>query len=784
MAKRSRFQAPRVLSDFAGVLRALREVQESLDSVSSSRAELRMNLRSFNLTAGNFQRASAPAAGMQARLPKASGENLGDAVTLHLEGMLGQLDVFAAPGDTVNGQGLASYTEDGVVVLWSNGVNAWSSVAQVPTNSPAAPDLDAEYVVGTADPDLPNARVATASTEITPDIATPNVISWALNAASVAFSKLANLTGLSVLGRAANSSGVMAAITATAARQTLRANDAGTALEWGHPVEVRDSGADQGDVHSLDFVAGTNVNLAASVAGGVATITPSVDLSSVTYTAGDGIDLAANQFSADVSDFAGAGLEDDGSNNLRLAHIGFGVLGNPNFATTAAPSLITPPGPYAVLHDDGAGLLTFASKASTSIVHGAGGVYERAAITGAVSLAQNSNTSQFAGNRVNDTALANLEFLDFASTSTITVAANDAFAGAAGTTCRYTFDVNQAAGFIWTGIHTFQDVIRLDGTFTATLAATTSNLAIGDANHVSLTLTGSQSLTGMVPAADDQLVWLENADSIDFLTIEHDVTSTAANRFYCPFATAYQIPPRSGVWARYNGVLNRWILADAKQFVGVAFRVAPTVNSSNKSITLENSAHLAWSFGTPVGSDDVSLVSTLDLAADYAWSGWHQHDLRASSPTVSSGFGAFWATTSNLPVFTGDDNVDQVVFTTNNIASQAQMEAGSDVQALVGAGRQHFHPSACKAWGRADTTSLVQGYNVSSATDGAAGVMVYALSTSFSANTYLAIGGVTATAFSVNTSSLATGSVTLTTYNTSNTAADPSLWHFVAFGDQ
>jgi hypothetical protein len=44
-----------------------------------------------------------------------------------------------------------------------------------------------------------------------------------------------------------------------------------------------------------------------------------VNLSSVTYTAGDGIDLSGNQFSADVSDFAGTGLEDDGANNLRIA---------------------------------------------------------------------------------------------------------------------------------------------------------------------------------------------------------------------------------------------------------------------------------------------------------------------------------------------------------------------------------------------------------------------------------------------------------------------------------
>lgn len=136
--KRSRFQAPRIIRDFAAVVRALREIQESLDGISARRAELAINLKSFNLSAGTFQRASAPSGGMQARLPKASGENLGESIVLHLEGMLGILSIFAAPGDTVNGLTRADFTDDGVVVLWSNGVDAWSGVAQLPENSPGA----------------------------------------------------------------------------------------------------------------------------------------------------------------------------------------------------------------------------------------------------------------------------------------------------------------------------------------------------------------------------------------------------------------------------------------------------------------------------------------------------------------------------------------------------------------------------------------------------------------------------------------------------------------------
>jgi hypothetical protein len=139
--RRSKFQAPRVVEDFAAVQRALREVQESLDSISQGRAELRIHLTDFNLKAGNFHRASAPVAGMKARLPKASGGNLGEPVILHLEDMAGTLEVFAAPGDTVNGLSHSDFTDNGVVVLWSNGIDAWSGVAQLPTNSPGGAPL-------------------------------------------------------------------------------------------------------------------------------------------------------------------------------------------------------------------------------------------------------------------------------------------------------------------------------------------------------------------------------------------------------------------------------------------------------------------------------------------------------------------------------------------------------------------------------------------------------------------------------------------------------------------
>ena len=63
---------------------------------------------------------------------------------------------------------------------------------------------------------------------------------WApANASSVVFAKLQNLTGLSVLGRAANSAGVMAAITAGGAAQYLpEQRGRNLALEFGDPASA------------------------------------------------------------------------------------------------------------------------------------------------------------------------------------------------------------------------------------------------------------------------------------------------------------------------------------------------------------------------------------------------------------------------------------------------------------------------------------------------------------------------------------------------------------------
>jgi hypothetical protein len=177
-------------------------------------------------------------AGQILSLPPAATTEIGAEILVQLDSSLGgTLTVMSVANikgatvraGTVNGEARSTYNSTTLLRFVSDGKSCWYSG---PTATALDAGLDAEVVLGAAHADLPNGRVATDSAEIDAVLTTPNVITWALNTASVAFSKLVNLAGLSVLGRSASSSGVMAAITATAGSQRLSSTTDGTSLEW------------------------------------------------------------------------------------------------------------------------------------------------------------------------------------------------------------------------------------------------------------------------------------------------------------------------------------------------------------------------------------------------------------------------------------------------------------------------------------------------------------------------------------------------------------------------
>jgi hypothetical protein len=134
-----------------------------------------------------------------------------------------------------------------------------------------------------------------------------------------------------------------------------------------------------------------------------------------------------------------------------------------------------------------------------------------------------------------------------------------------------------------------------------------------------------------------------------------------------------------------------------------------------------------------------------------------------------------------------------------NIAVQADMEGASSTSVVVTPGRQHFHPSAAKCWGKtsvaAGTPTLQVSYNVTSITDTATDQLTVTIANVFSSANYACQVSIEAqtTTLSATTTSLAVfirnatllaGSFIIQACEFDiGAATDPSSWHWACFGD-
>lgn len=94
----------------------------------------------------------------------------------------------------------------------------------------------------------------------------------------------------------------------------------------------------------------------------------------------------------------------------------------------------------------------------------------------------------------------------------------------------------------------------------AQLVANTDDWAptgIATAGVVRLSTDASRNLTGIVAPSDAKSLLLVNIGSHD-LVIKHDVTSTAANRFYCPNNTDVTLRQNGWVECWYDTTSARW----------------------------------------------------------------------------------------------------------------------------------------------------------------------------------------------------------------------------------
>jgi len=127
------------------------------------------------------------------------------------------------------------------------------------------------------------------------------------------------------------------------------------------------------------------------------------------------------------------------------------------------------------------------------------------------------------------------------------------------------------------------------------------------------------------------------------------------------------------------------------------------------------------------------------------------------------------------------------------VATQAEMEAGSSTTLAVTPGRLQFHPAAAKFWVifTGNSTTITASYNMTSITDGTTQATV-TIATDFSSSAWCVLAtAVAAAATAAGTRlasclTMAAGSIIVFCVDGAATTAlaDPTSWCVVGFGDQ
>lgn len=163
-----------------------------------------------------------------------------------------------------------------------------------------------------------------------------------------------------------------------------------------------------------------------------------------------------------------------------------------------------------------------------------------------------------------------------------------------------------------------------------------------------------------------------------------------------------------------------------------------------------------------------------------------------SGQTLSWSSEAGWQV---LAVQAATDTVPGII----EIATQAEMETGTDIVRAVVPGRLQFHPAACKCWGKAvgAGTSLTVSYNITSVSDTGTGRLGVNIATDFSSANYAIMAQIersvttltvaTVDQAAIRNASPAAGAFEIESYDhtaTTLVAGDPGNYFWECYGDQ
>lgn len=169
-------------------------------------------------------------------------------------------------------------------------------------------------------------------------------------------------------------------------------------------------------------------------------------------------------------------------------------------------------------------------------------------------------------------------------------------------------------------------------------------------------------------------------------------------------------------------------------------------------------------------------------------------DIRRNTDlTTFEGYnGSAWINFAVLPTAQTDPSATDTAEGFIEIATQAEMETGTDVVRAVTPGRVQHHRGVAKAWGKfaGATGTLASGsLNVASVVRDSAGDYTITFTTAFSSADYAVMpsyleSDITSTPVVLYVRTQAAGSFTLHCDDVAGTDADPDQIYFVCFGDQ
>jgi hypothetical protein len=183
---------------------------------------------------------------------------------------------------------------------------------------------------------------------------------------------------------------------------------------------------------------------------------------------------------------------------------------------------------------------------------------------------------------------------------------------------------------------------------------------------------------------------------------------------------------------------------DAAGQIAVEGVRVPTISSTNtltnKTVNLANNTltGTADEFNTALSDANFYTSGGTDVALADGGTGASLADPNADRVMFfdDSAGAVTWLTMGTGLTITGT-TLDA---TSGTAATQAEQEAGASTAVMTTPGRQHFHPSAAKAWVKFNASGTVAAsYNITSVTDSAVGVWTVNIGTDFSSADYVGV---------------------------------------------